>query len=491
MTALIALWLGIEAHAVTLHAIYTASCQRDVGIILDVSPNRVFLLNLNGDITSLERYEIIYFATYPLDVVPMPTVNNPASIPLVEVKTWLGGKLQTLVRGWPVDFSKDKISFLSLRGSEIVIDRSSIWRVDFDHEINPLQFTSRPQNSYEFVHPYAFSDCEKENSKSTARRVKVSPQQLLSDPVSIKRELDRLVIGHEDVRNYESRQQFYAVPEVYSNDTTLGLWLASANRYGSSSNRKNNFTPLLENQTSSGPFGFQSTFRTGSGPLYSTIHEENQTQVYYRLKADYFHFSALFDPSLLLVGSRYNWNKDDLDLYDVRAVESAAIEFGFDYQRWAIELHVAGAENFGARAGDDFRRGSLNLPRLGLRYQRPTWMVHVFGGNSGGEFAGLTLVRMNFEYSPGRSHKYLFSLIKRDLTFDSLSDIDPSNKKFRVESASFTAAAYAYFRFKSRYWFGLSASLESDETSSLDTLGVSRHKKHLFPKGAGYLSLSF
>lgn len=480
-----------QVHAINLHAIYTASCQREVGIILDVSPNRVFLLNLNGDIASLERYEIIYFATYPLDVVPMPTVNNPGSIPLVEIKTWQKNQLQTLVRGWPVDFSKDKISFLSLRGSEIVIDRSSIWRVEFDHENTPLQFTARPQNSYEFIHPYAFASCENTESKSGTRRVKVSPQQLLSDPVSIKRELDRLVVGHEEVRNYETRQQFYAVPEVYSNDTTLGLWLASNSRYGSSSNRKNNFTPFLENQTSAGPFGFQSTFRTGSGPLYSTIHEENQTQVYYRLKADYFHFSAMFDPSLLLVGRRYSWNKDDLELYDVRAVESAAIEFGFDYQRWALELHIAGAENFGARAGDDFRRGSMNLPRFGLRYQRPTWMAHVFGGSNSANFGKLSMMRANLEYTPGRFQRYVFSVIKRDLIFDSLEDTQPGNKLFRVEGDSVTAAAYGYFRFKSRYWFGLSFALESNEFSSQDTAGVKRNEKHLFPKGAAYLSLSF
>ncbi|NJM09463.1 MAG: hypothetical protein HC883_00750 [Bdellovibrionaceae bacterium] len=66
-----------------------------------------------------------------------------------------------------------------------------------------------------------------------------------------------------------------------------------------------------------------------------SIHEEAQVQSYYRMKADYFHFSGMVDPNLLLVGSRDKWSAADLKSEDVRANDSAFMEFGFDFGRWA------------------------------------------------------------------------------------------------------------------------------------------------------------
>jgi hypothetical protein len=478
-----------EAQAINLHALYTASCQREVGIVLDVSPRQVFLLNLRGDIVPVERFEIIYFATYPLDIVPMTAVNNPSLVPLVEIKTWQKGNLAPLVRGWPVDFSKDKIAFLSLRGSEVVIDRSSIWKVEFDKEAASAQFTARPQNRYEFAHPYAFSGCKvTETVAGNGRAVKVFPQQLISDPVAIKRELDRLVDGHAVVKRYEKDQQFYAVPEIYSNETSLGLWFSSANRYGASGNRKNNFTPLLENRVSDGPFRFQSYFATGSGPLLSSIHEENQTQAYYRMKADYFHFSAMVDPNLLLVGGKYKWFSSDLDNRDIRVVESAYVEFGFDYGRWALEFGVGGAANMGARSDDYFARQSLSIPRLGIRYQRPTWSLHLFRGHGESGGGDISVLRANMEFTSGKDQRYVLSLISKDALYSGESGAETHYANFKVEGKSQTAAAYAYFRFRTRYWFGISLAAEKlDVDSSVSTTTESKLK----PKGATYLSLSF
>ncbi len=477
-----------SARAINLHALYTASCQREVGIMLNVTPRQVFLLNLTGKIVPVDRFEIIYFATYPLDIVPMDKVLNPSAVPFTEIKTWQRGEMRQLVRGWPVDFSKDKISFLSLRGSELVIERSSIWSVESDPATSPVEFSSQSKVNYEFIHPYAFASCPVSGSGG-GRLVKVPPQQLLSDPVAIKRELDRLMEGHEQVRAYESDQQFYAVPEVYTNETSLGLWISTDSRYGASGNRKNNFTPVLVNEFSSGPFGFQSRFLTGSAPMPFSIHEETQTQTYYRMKADYFHFSGMVDPSLLLVGNKYKWAPSELNAYDVRANDSAFMEFGFDYGYWSLELGLGGAANWGAQSGAQFNRGTVSLPRFGLRYQRATWMFHVFGGATSSEGFVANIFRANLEFNYGKDQRYLMSAFTRSLKFEGRSSEETGLVPMDVRSDALTAAVYAYYRFKSRYWFGVSGSVES---SKVEVGGVSpQSKNHIYPKGAAYISLRF
>ena len=476
---------GPAAHAINLHALYTASCTREIGIILDVSPRQISLLNLKGEIVSVERFEVISYATYPLDVVPIPKVNNPQVVPLVRIMTFQKGELVELLRGWPVDFSRDKIAFLSLHGSERLIERRSIWRVVFERELKDVHFAGQVNNSYEFVHPYAFSSCQAEN-KDNKKSIKVYPQQLLSDPVAIKREMDRLIEGHHEVKNYESDQQFYPVPEVYGNETTLGMWLAEPSRYGASKHRQNNFTPFLTNEFSGGPFGFQSEFKSGAGPILMGVHEEPQTQIYYRMKADYFHFSAMGDPGLLLVGSKYKWFAEDMNDTDIRANDSTLLEFGFDYGRFAFEFHMGGATNVGARSDNFFARETISIPKIGLRYQTRTWTLNIFNGSGSGGHASLNIFRANLEMASVKFRRFVFSFINRTIGFEG-PDI-MANTPFQVTGESQTFAAYGYWRVKSRYWTGAMLAVENLDVT--DNGRTSGHKE-IVPKFGALVSLSF
>lgn len=486
---LIGSWAGV-ARAINVHALYTAACQREIGIILDVSPRQISLLNLDGQIVTVERYDVIYYATFPLDVIPVTEVKNPEKVPLVEIQTFENHRLVNLVRGWPVDFSQDKIAFLDLRGSEVVIDRTSIWGVAMEQEAKTIHFAGHPSSRYEFVHPYAFSSCPGAVTGRTtvSQTVKVYPQQLLSDPVPIKREFDRLAAGHEQVRRYESAQQFYPVPELYHNETSLGLWLEGGDRYGSSNNRKSNFTPLLINRFSSGPFGFQSEFKTGSGPILHTFHEESQTQTYYRLKADYFHFTGMIDPNLLLVGSKYKWSSPDLDAHDIRANESATLEFGFDYGAFALELYLGGAVNAGAREGDLFHGETFSIPRVGLRFQNHSWLVQALGGSATAKGFGLNFVRANVEWQPSSAQRFVLSGIERSLKFSG-ADAE-TGTPFTSGADALTLAGYGYWRVQTRYWIGGMMAVESLKQEYGRAASTAQDRK-IYPKAGAMISLAF
>lgn len=472
---LIGLSCSIRAQAIQLHALYTASCQREVGIILNVRSRDLSLLTLQGKIINVQRYEVIYLASYSLDMAPIAEVSNPADMPMVEIKTMEQGDLKTLVKGWPVDFSKDKIAFLNLRGTEVMIERTSIWDVSFDSETKRLLFEQPSKTNYDFVHPYVFASCNGSGGN------KVYPQQLLSNPIAIKREFDRLQAGYEKIERYESDQQFYPVPEVYSNETSLGLWMMSGARYGASQNRKNNFAPYLVDDKSEGPFGFQRQFKTGSGPLLQSVHEETQTQAYYRMKADYFHFSAMVDPNLLLVGTKYHWSADDMSASDMRAHETAMLEFGFDYQKFSFELY-SGSVSMGARRDDYFSKSLVGLQRVGLRYQTAYWIFNIMGGSGNRDDFRISLLRANVEWTPNKNHHLIFSVIDRKMSFDGHADQDQSKPIFQQESKSLTFAFYGMMRFKKRYWAG---ALLAAENATI------QQQNKVFPKVGALISLSF
>lgn len=487
---LIALW-SLDSGAINIHALYTASCKREIGIILDVGERQIMILTFSGKIVPVERYEVIYHATYPLDIVPVNRVENPEAVPLVEIQTLQGDSLVTLVKGWPVDFSQDKVAFLSLKGSELVVDRSRIWKISSQRELKDVEFQSRPTARYEFAHPPVFSDCPLSTPRNAREHVvQVVPQQVLSDTIAIKREMDRLRDGHRLMSKYERDQQFYPQPEVYANQTSLGIWLMSEARYGASSNRKNNFTPFLVNQHSSGPFGFQSEFRSGSGPIPSSIHEETQTQVYYRFKADYFHFSALVDPNLLLVGSKYKWQPQDLWNKDARAVESASIEMGFDYGRLSLEFFSGASTDVAVRLGDRFDQSNLGVGKLGLRLYGLKWYLQLIsGGSSSYEAYAFHVHRLNFNYRPSANWEFLWSGIHRDLKYDGIH-VSGNYDDFVFESTSLTAAAYIQYRWRGRYWLGAMGAVEKLD-HSFGLTSASTSESAVLPKVGAMISLSF
>lgn len=483
--SLFSLVLTSQANAITVHALYTASCQRQIGIIVGVNDRQVQMLNLNGDVVSVDRFEVIYHATYPLDTIPVKEVSKVGRAPRFKIWTYQGGEMRHLVTGWPVDFSQDKVSFLSLSGSEVVIDRTSIWQIEMDRTDQQVTFERASQSQSEFVHPYAFASCPQSGGYKSN---KLFPQQLLSDPITIKREFDRLADGHRGLNKYVVAQKFYPMPEVYSNQTSLGLWLMTKSRYGASSNRKNNFTPLLIDEHSNGPFGFQSEFKSGSGPILQSIHEETQTQVFYRFKADYFHMSMMADPNLVLVGSKYKWSVNDLDNVDIRAVESTFVEMGFDYGNWSLELYMAGAIAAGASYNGQFDRTSMNLGRVGLRYQGPRWLLTAQGGTTSPSAYHLNFARVNFEWQPNKRWRAQLSGIQRRLQYNGLEEATKDD--FVIDSSSQTVAGYVYARFKSRYWAGGLLSVERVSLKSGLTAATDQVDK-VYPKVGAMISLSF
>ncbi|MBF0443724.1 MAG: hypothetical protein HQK54_17585, partial [Oligoflexales bacterium] len=183
------------ALAVNLKAVYYASCKREIGVIVNVDESNVAILSLDGTIKTISRFDIIYLAYYPVGELPIAEVTNGDRQRGISVKTLFKDEIVDLVKGWPVDFSEEKISFLSLDGQETVIDRDSIWGIEVSEFAKVLKFSSSPK-TYEYVHPYPFSRCPAEKLAGSVKGV-VYPGQILGDRLIIKNELDRLMAGYE------------------------------------------------------------------------------------------------------------------------------------------------------------------------------------------------------------------------------------------------------------------------------------------------------
>jgi len=367
------LWLAFvalqEARAIRISAVYLSGCARQVGVIISVDESRVWLLTLEGQITGFPRHEAIYLAHYPLGALNVASVPNPGAVPLVTVKTRHGGVTQELVQGWMIDHSEEEFSFLNTRGSESVVHVNDIWDISTAEATEALAFDNATP-PYHFAHPYPFRHCEGEADPTAGEGVRaIYPQQLVHSPLLIKREFDHLEQGHERIRGFIASKPYYPVPQLYSNQTRLGIWLNGGARHGASHGRSNNFTPVVHSGLSEGPFGFQRIWVAGAAPMPFSVHEEPQTQLLYRLKADHLHFSVNYDISAPLIGEeKYNWHHYELGRRDERWNELFHVAGGFDYATLAADLSVTTVQ-YALRHDRFFFTNRVGMPKFGLNYQ--------------------------------------------------------------------------------------------------------------------------
>jgi len=390
------------AFALNVLGVYRAACDRVMGVVVRVERRDVHLLTLSGQLVTIPRHEIVSLTYYPVPNLPISNITLGADFPVYRVLALQGKQIVDLVEGWPIDYSEEKISFLQRDGKDLVINRDSIWSLEIVPSVTQQATATLTADGLDYAHPQASGFCE--GAQTAAGRRQIFPQQFLNDEVVIKRELDRLQEGYEKVEKYSHDQLFYAVPEIYRNETSLGMWLSLGSRHGAN-DRRNNLTPLLTDELSFGPFGYQHVIMTGSAPNRLLIHEEPQTQIFYAFKAAYFHASVFFDPNLVLVGEKYAWRYSDFSDNDAndRWVESFLIELGFDIGNLSMQLVPVSVASIGMGGKVGYRKVDQNLWRLGPRFVHRRFQADVTAGTTPGNGDHFTYGRANLDV-PLSSH---------------------------------------------------------------------------------------
>jgi len=382
LASLVLLLFSSRLLAIQYSAVYTSACEREIGIILKVDDSKIFLLDLNGEIKQMRRFDIIYMAYYPVGQLNIPKIEVSEHINTTVIKTLYKNRVTFLLEGWMINFSDNKMSFLTTEGTETVIDKNVIWDISFKKYDRNIPFKNKDgEIPIHFVHPYPFAGCENEEKEDLRQ---IFPQHLLEDPLLIKAELDRLHQGYEALEVNVREKVFYPEPQVFTNISTLSIWGSLNLRYGRSTTRNSSFVPAIRSELSEGLYKYQRVVVTGTAPMPYSVHEEPQTQFYYAMKSGYFHFSLMYDLSRLLVGdSRYKWQANDILEADNRQNEISHLGAGFDYGNFAID-YTSASINYGVRHDEDhFHSDSMNLNRGSIYYRHRLLDVELYFGTDG------------------------------------------------------------------------------------------------------------
>ena len=488
--------LAPQAYAIDVVNIYKNSCEVYSGVILRVDSRDLSLAQFDGRVVKIPRYEIVGLAIYPVPQLPISSIEQLPTgdpIPYFEFSTYRDGELTPLSVGWPISFSPERIQVLTLDGSDQLVDREKIWKVESKvapRSMELKRFLRHGVPAYQLRHPLNFETCPAQVTLGSGSKVDIIPQLTFIDPIAIKRFQDDWQKGYKLIQEYEDRQRFYAVPQYYFNRTRLGTWTLLMSRYTNVGARRINFLPLVENEYSDGPFGFQRVLRSGVSPLEWGIHEEPNLQVFYGLRADYVHLEMFFDPQSLLIGKRYEWNKNQLNSVDDRLVEVGGMEFGVAYGNFSLLVASTGGK-IAIKAGDTFAKGGFAMTRLGLRYQRNKLRLSLYGGGSDVQLDDdvtedflFLKARLETEITEGR--RFVLQWIRRSLT-----PRGDEKSLLQYKSLSQTISIESQWDLDYRWTLFLLPSLELQQAAGTPKNDAEETTNRVWPKLASGITIAF
>lgn len=441
------------AEAVVVTGIYTGGCDRKLGVILKVDSYSIYFLNLNGRIEKLPRHQSVQLVNYPVDTLPQLEMDSKGEvgkdISTYRVYFLKNQKEALLTEGFPINFTEEKIAFLTKNGSEELIDKKNISSLTKTHQFR-IESVKGLSKNVAFAPSYTFMHCGTE-SGSAKGTILIQPTQVLSEPLTIKKELDRLQKGHDLVENYIEEQDFYSTPLVFGRKTQLGMWFSAGSRHGSSSTRANNFTPVLQNEVAEDIFGFQRILITGAAPNSIFEHEEAQTQAYYAFKASYFHFLAFMDPSLLLVGKKYDWQEGDLGVSRFAFHPVAGMGFGFDIGNWQVGL-LLNSLDLGVGYNNESLVSHTSLQKLHVTYTLFNHRAEVLFGGGTGDFQANSYLknttvshyRLNYYYQLTSVHRIGASIISNSFSMNRKENLNASVEVPKALDSQIVAAQWKW-----------------------------------------------
>ncbi len=493
--ALLFLIAATKAQAIDVVAMYRGSCQVDTGVVLRVDSKSVTYLAMTGKVVRIPRYEVVGIASYPLPGLPVKgfEATKDVTSDLFEFHTYRDGKVVPLATGWPIEYNAEHIQVLTQTGRDHLVVRDEIWGVKAVPPGAGVAFdgSGLKQQAYRLRHPLTFEKCADNVTSGAGDPIPIIPQVTYDNPIAIKRYHDHLKEGYAKIKEYEDRQGFYAVPQYYSNRTFLGTWAILGSRYANIGARQVNFLPLVQDELSDGPFGFQRIVRSGVAPLAWGLHEEPTVQIFYGLKADYVHFEFFVDPTAPLIGQQYNYSIGQLNSVDDRLVEKGGVEFGFDFGYFAL-VTAFSEGNMAIRGGDYFHDESFGSSRSGMAFQYNYYKLAFYLGNDTVELDDY--LSHDFRVLKVLAQGPLTSRMRLRVQTIARSLTDKSGKKRPItyDSSSKTVAAQLDWDLNYRWTVQILGSAETIAAEyTIPTSGETDNKSKTYPKLASGVTVAF
>ena len=223
LSLLIGLVLYIPGQAFSLE-IYTLvgdNCGTETGLIVGGDERRIYMLNVDGRLSSIGQDDVRLILVYNIHDNPIPMVDLNSELGSLLREVELSDVEKTNFIGWPIKFIDQVIIFFDIDGKTHLVDLEKI--KNFSTPEQPFNKRKEISNAKptQFGLGNSLSQCKKKDAEDGVKMVE--PTRMLGDRIKVDKFFSEYERGFTALRRFQKKTVFYSKPFLYEKRSRVGI----------------------------------------------------------------------------------------------------------------------------------------------------------------------------------------------------------------------------------------------------------------------------
>ena len=223
LSLLIGLVLYIPGQAFSLE-IYTLvgdNCGTETGLIVGGDERRIYMLNVDGRLSSIGQDDVRLILVYNIHDNPIPMVDLNSELGSLLREVELSDLEKTNFIGWPIKFIDQVIIFFDIDGKTHLVDLEKI--KNFSAPEQPFNKRKEISNAKptQFGLGNSLSQCKKKDAEDGVKMVE--PTRMLGDRIKVDKFFSEYERGFTALRRFQKKTVFYSKPFLYEKRSRVGI----------------------------------------------------------------------------------------------------------------------------------------------------------------------------------------------------------------------------------------------------------------------------
>ncbi|RZO46781.1 MAG: hypothetical protein EVA81_03110 [Proteobacteria bacterium] len=215
------LYIPGQAYSLEIYTLVGDNCGTETGLIVGGDERRIYMLNVDGRLSSIGQDDVRLILVYNIHDNPIPMVDLNSELGSLLREVELSDVEKTNFIGWPIKFIDQVIIFFDIDGKTHLVDLEKI--KNFSAPEQPFNKRKEISNAKptQFGLGNSLSQCKKKDAEDGVKMVE--PTRMLGDRIKVDKFFSEYERGFTALRRFQKKTVFYSKPFLYEKRSRVGI----------------------------------------------------------------------------------------------------------------------------------------------------------------------------------------------------------------------------------------------------------------------------
>ncbi|HAF88640.1 MAG TPA: hypothetical protein DCG23_02540 [Deltaproteobacteria bacterium] len=215
------LYMPGQAYSLEIYTLVGDNCETETGLIVGGNERRIYMLNVDGRLSSIGQDDVRLILVYNIHDNPIPMVDLNSELGSLLREVELSDVEKTNFIGWPIKFIDQVIIFFDIDGKTHLVDLEKI--KNFSAPEQPFNKRKEISNAKptQFGLGNSLSQCKKKDAEDEVKMVE--PTRMLGDRIKVDKFFSEYERGFTALRRFQKKTVFYSKPFLYEKRSRVGI----------------------------------------------------------------------------------------------------------------------------------------------------------------------------------------------------------------------------------------------------------------------------